>query len=147
MSRYGAQATAHDLHHDISERRRHIELAPQHRHQAHRGIEMRAGDRCEDGDDHEQHRAGGKRVAEQRDGPVSARKLRRHDAGADDGHHQNAGPQRFRRQAAGQIETQTCLPRISAADSSLPQQQPPPGLGAAPAAANGIDVPQPGKIP
>ena len=103
---------------------------------------MGAGDRREDGDDHEQHRAGRKRVAEQRDGPVSASKLRRHDAGADHRHHQNEGAECFRRQAAGQIELHSPLP------VTRHQQQ---GLldfaGAASKLANGSDVPQPGKIP
>jgi len=83
-----------------------------HHDEADRGIEMGAGDRREDGDGDEQDRTGGKRVAQKRDGLITAGKLRCHDSRADHRHHQNEGAERFRRQAAGQIEVHS--PPVSA---------------------------------
>ena len=104
---------------------------------------MRAGDGGEDGDDDEQHRAGRKRVAKQRDRLITAGEVLGHDAGADHRHHQDERAERFRRQAAAsdRIALSPCPPRYA-------QQQPPLDLTEAAAlVANGIDVPQPGKMP
>ena len=64
---------------------------------------MRARDRPEDGDQHHEDRAGRQRVAEQRQRDILGQGLR-HDAGADDGRDQQRGAERFRGQAARQIE-------------------------------------------
>ena len=79
-----------------------IQLASEHHHQANRGVEMRARDRREDGDDHDQHGAGREGVAEERQRVVPAREPRGHDARANHGRDQQRGAQRFRRQAASQ---------------------------------------------
>lgn len=63
--------------------------------QADGGIEMRAGDRAEDGDQHNQHRPGRDRVGEQGKRAV-VRQTIGHHAGADDGGDQHAGPEHFR---------------------------------------------------
>ena len=65
---------------------------------------MRAGDGREDGDDDEQHRAGGDGVAEQRERLITAGELLGHDAGADHRHDQNQRAERFRREPPRQIE-------------------------------------------
>ena len=64
---------------------------------------MRARDRAEDGDQHDEDGAGRQRVAEQRERDVLRQRLG-HDAGADDGGDQQRRAERFGRKAAGQIE-------------------------------------------
>ena len=128
---------------------RQIELAAIEHDQAHRGIEMRAGDGREDGDDDEQHRAGGDGVAEQRERLITAGELLGHDAGADHGHDQNQRAERFRREPPRQIELHvppfltlsqpSWIEAVSNNRCSI--------LAGAALVANGIDVPQPGKIP
>ena len=66
---------------------------------------MRARNRPEDGDEHDQDRAGRNGVAEQRDRLVSAGEALGHDAGADDGGDENGGAERLRQQAAGRAGT------------------------------------------
>lgn len=61
---------------------------------------MPARHRREDGDDYDQYGAGRNCIAEERQRLVSARKPRGHDAGADDGRHQQRRAKRLRRQAA-----------------------------------------------
>ena len=65
---------------------------------------MRAGDRAEDGDQHDQDRAGRQRVAEQRERDVVGQPVG-HDAGADHGRHQHRRAERFRREAARQVDS------------------------------------------
>ncbi len=104
MRQHGADAAADDLHDDIGDGGGQIERAAIEHDQAHRGIEMRAGDGREDGDDDEQHRAGGDGVAEQRERLITAGELLGHDAGADHRHDQNQRAERFRREPPRQIE-------------------------------------------
>ena len=59
---------------------------------------MRAGHRTEYQDQHDQHRAGRQRVAEQRERLISARQLLRHDARADHGREQKRRAERPRQQ-------------------------------------------------
>ena len=56
---------------------------------------MRAGQRPEDQDQHDQNRAGRQRVAQERQRDVTAGKLLRHDAGADHGGEQERRAERF----------------------------------------------------
>ena len=71
-------------------------------HQRDRGIEMRAGDRPERQDQHHQNRPGRQGVSQQRERDVAAREPLAHDAGADDGRHQQPGPEAFGRETFGQ---------------------------------------------
>ena len=100
----GAEAAADDLHRDIGERVAAADARRGAHHQGHRRIEMRAGDRREDGDDDDQHGAGREGIAQERERLVPAGELLRHDARADHRHHQKEGAERFRRQTARQIE-------------------------------------------
>ena len=59
---------------------------------------MGARDRAEDGDEHDEDRAGRNGVAEQRDRLIPAGEPLGHDAGADDGGDENGGAQRLRQQ-------------------------------------------------
>ena len=68
------------------------------------GIEMGAGDRTEDGDEHDQDGAGRDGVAEERDGDVPAGQPLGHDAGTDDGGKQQRGAQRFGAKPARQYD-------------------------------------------
>ena len=60
------------------------QLAAQVERERDRGVEMRARDRAQHGDEHDEHGAGRQRVGEQRDGDVAAGEALAHDAGADD---------------------------------------------------------------
>ena len=102
---------------------------------------MRARDGGEDGDDDEQHRAGRNRVAKQRDRLITAGEVLGHDAGADHRHHQDQRAERFRREPPRQIELHSPSPAPPSATTAARF------AGAAALVANGIDVPQPGKIP
>ena len=73
-----------DLRGDISGCHRPRQFASQCEGDAHGRIEMRAGERAEDQDQHGQDRAGRYRVAQKRERDVSAGELLGHDAGADD---------------------------------------------------------------
>ena len=73
---------------------------------------MRAGDRAEDGDQHDEDRAGRQRVAEQCQRRIVGQPVR-HDAGADDGRDQQRGAERLGGEAPVQID-QPALSRPSA---------------------------------
>ena len=88
---------------DIERRVARGEVAFEREDQRHRRVEMRAGNRAEDRDEHDQNRAGRQRVAEQGERHV-LRQVLRHDAGTDDGRDEKRGAERLRRQAAGEIE-------------------------------------------
>ena len=79
MGEEGAETTAGDLNEDIGNRVTRAELAPDCHHERHHRIEMRARDRREDSDDHDEDGAGRKCVAQERQRIVPARQLRRHD--------------------------------------------------------------------
>ena len=70
---------------------------------------MRAGDRAEDGDQHDQDGARRDRVAEQRERDVVGQPLG-HDAGADDGRDQHGRAERFGGKAARQVEHHDAQP-------------------------------------
>ena len=61
---------------------------------------MRARDRSEDGDEHDQDRAGRDGIAEQRDSLITARQSVGHDARADHGGDEHGGAEGFRKQAS-----------------------------------------------
>jgi hypothetical protein len=75
----GAQYPERELGQRGGERIAPAQRAPAGGDQDDRGIGMRARDRAEHGDQHEQYGAGGDGVAEQGDGIVSARQSLRHD--------------------------------------------------------------------
>ena len=58
-------------------------------------VEMRAGQRAEDNDQHGQHAAGGKAVGEQTDRDIPIREALAHDAGADHRREQQARAETF----------------------------------------------------
>ncbi len=78
-------------------------LALQREDQRHRRVEVRAGYRSEDRDQHHQNGAGRKRVAEQRQCHVLGQGLR-HDAGADNGRDQKQGPETLGRKSSRQVK-------------------------------------------
>ena len=86
--------------------RRHpgIEIAPQGKDQCHGGIEMRAGERPEDRDEHDEPCTGRDRIAEKRDGAVPARQALAHDAGADHDREEQHRAQHLRDEAARQVD-------------------------------------------
>ena len=78
------------------------DLAAQRKDQRHGRIEMRAGDRPEDRDQHDEDRAGRQRVAEQCQRCVVGQPVG-HDAGADDRRDQQRGAERLGGEASGQV--------------------------------------------
>ena len=75
---------------------------------------MRAGNRPEDQNQHDKDRPGRQGVAQQGESDVAARKLRRHDAGADDGCQQEGGSQAFGQEAAGESFSHGSAPILRA---------------------------------
>jgi hypothetical protein len=71
------------LHRDIDQAFARGDLAAQPEGERHSRIEMRAGNRPQHGDQHDEDRAGGNGVAEKRDGDIAAGQPLGHDAGAD----------------------------------------------------------------
>jgi hypothetical protein len=72
MSEQGAETSARDLHQHVENSLAPVELAPDHHHQADRWVEMGAGDRRKNGDDHHEDGACRERIAEERERDVSA---------------------------------------------------------------------------
>ena len=104
------------------------QLAARGGDQAHRRVHMRAGDRPEHGDQHEQDRAGRDRVAEQGDRVVPARQMLGHDPGADHGGEQEEGADALGRQPprqrrVGQRTARSAAGRASAAPAWPGAQQ------------------------
>ncbi len=95
MRREGAGDAACDLRYGVKRRFAQAKIALEREHERHGGIEMRARNRAENGDQHDQNGAGRKRVAEQGERDVSARQPFPHDPGADDRRHQEAGSKAF----------------------------------------------------
>ena len=103
MGRRDASEGSQDLRDNVGRDFAPAQLAADGFGQADRRIEMRARDRAEDEDEHDEPRAGSKRIAEQRNRDVAACQAFAHDAGADDDGEQKGGAERFGRQATGEI--------------------------------------------
>ena len=104
MRRHRAETSARDLRHDIEQRRTAFDLAAEQHHQRHRRIELGARNRNEDGDDDDQDRGGGDRVAEKGKRDISPGQILGHDARADHRHDEKERAERLGRQAPRQID-------------------------------------------
>ena len=96
----GAEDSKGELGEDVGCGVAPAKLAARCGHQADRRVHMRARDRAEHGDQHEQDRAGRQRIAEQGNRHVSARQPLGHDAGADHAGEQEKGAKPLRCDAA-----------------------------------------------
>ena len=83
------------LHDDVGRDLAPGEFAAAGKNQGDGGIEMGARERSENGDQHDQDRAGGNGVAEKRDRHVPAGEALGHDPAADDGGDQERGAEAF----------------------------------------------------
>ena len=106
---------AGDLGGDVAGRRPRRELPVQGEDEADRRIEMRARDRPERRDEDGEDRAGGDRVAEEREGGVVGERVG-HDAGAHHRGDERPGAEGFGREAAREVEAH----QASASASALP---------------------------
>jgi hypothetical protein len=97
MGRPYACNGSEDLCGDVAGGHRPRQFSSQCEGDAHGRIEMRAGKRPEDQDQHGQNRACRYGVAQQRERDVSAGEPLGHDAGADDRRQQERGAQPFRK--------------------------------------------------
>jgi hypothetical protein len=99
MRRDGSGNTSRDLGEDVEQDVSGYELAPERKDQRDGGIEMRARDWAENGDQHDQDGAGGKGVAEQRKRDILGEPLG-HDAGAHHRRYEDASAGGLGRKAA-----------------------------------------------
>jgi len=95
MGRPSAEDSKRKLRDNVGARVARTQLAPRGRDQAHRRVHMRARNRPEHGDQNEQDRPGGERIAKERDGVVPAAQTLSHDPRPDHGREQEERAKAF----------------------------------------------------
>ena len=112
------EARAHDLHDDVRQRVPLGQTAEPRVDACHHGVEVRAGDRPEGGDQDEQHCPGGQCVLQQLQADVSGRQGRRGDPGPDHGGHQQQRAEALGEQPAAERQRRHAVGAASAASIS-----------------------------
>src|SRR5208282_475696 len=102
MRRPDADHAADDLRGEIGRYLLPRQFAPQSESDRHRWIEMGAGNRPEDQDQHDQDGAGGNSVAQKRQSDIAAGEIDAHHARADDGCKQESRAEKLSGKASGE---------------------------------------------